>query len=186
MRTSEATEGISLIPMGAARLRLAAFPVAGDGPESHVWSSIVDRPVASASFTCPGDSVEAMNTDVEPTSSHESDIPRFTWWNHLGSTEWAQLTYAAPARFGRIDIYWFSDGAGCAPPASWRLLYRDGDRWNPVEEASGFGVGTDGFNHVTFSPVTTMSLRIEATLRPGKSAGILAWRCLPPDPAGPP
>lgn len=30
---------ITLIPMGAARLRISAFPVAGDGPDAHAWSA---------------------------------------------------------------------------------------------------------------------------------------------------
>jgi len=31
------------------------------------------------------------------------------------------------------------------------------------------------YNKVTFDPVTTSALRIEATLQPGFSAGILEW-----------
>ncbi len=35
--TEQPAETIRLVPMGAARLRIAAFPVAGDGPDSHRW-----------------------------------------------------------------------------------------------------------------------------------------------------
>ena len=38
VQTSEPVEEITLIPMGAARLRISAIPVAGEGPEAHEWT----------------------------------------------------------------------------------------------------------------------------------------------------
>ena len=35
--TTEPVEAVKLIPMGAARLRISAFPVAEDSPEGHEW-----------------------------------------------------------------------------------------------------------------------------------------------------
>jgi hypothetical protein len=35
--SSEGTDEIELIPMGAARLRISAFPVIGDGPDAVQW-----------------------------------------------------------------------------------------------------------------------------------------------------
>lgn len=37
VKTGMPGEEIYLIPMGAARLRLSAFPVAGEGPDAHEW-----------------------------------------------------------------------------------------------------------------------------------------------------
>ena len=37
--TQEPVETITLIPMGAARLRISAFPIAGSGPDARAWSS---------------------------------------------------------------------------------------------------------------------------------------------------
>jgi hypothetical protein len=37
VRSEEPIESISLIPMGAARLRISAFPVIGTGPEASPW-----------------------------------------------------------------------------------------------------------------------------------------------------
>lgn len=39
VRTTEPEETLTLIPMGAARLRISAFPVAGTGPDAHVWTT---------------------------------------------------------------------------------------------------------------------------------------------------
>lgn len=37
VKTSTPAEPVTLVPMGAARLRIAAFPVVGDGPSAHQW-----------------------------------------------------------------------------------------------------------------------------------------------------
>lgn len=61
-------------------------------------------------------------------------------------------------------------------PAKWRLLYKDGDDGRPVQSTSPCGVEKDRFNVVTFEPVTTRALRVEARLRPEFSGGVLEWR----------
>ena len=37
VKSSEPVETVTLIPMGAARLRITAFPVIGNGPDAHEW-----------------------------------------------------------------------------------------------------------------------------------------------------
>jgi len=37
VKSGEPTETIRLVPMGAARLRISAFPVIGDGDEARQW-----------------------------------------------------------------------------------------------------------------------------------------------------
>jgi DUF1680 family protein len=44
--TNEPVEDITLIPMGAARLRISAFPVADESPEAHEW--ITPPPLTAA------------------------------------------------------------------------------------------------------------------------------------------
>jgi hypothetical protein len=39
VKSDEPIETITLIPMGAARLRIASFPVIGDGPDAHEWTA---------------------------------------------------------------------------------------------------------------------------------------------------
>lgn len=38
VKSEEPTEDIELIPMGAARLRISAFPVIGEGSDANIWS----------------------------------------------------------------------------------------------------------------------------------------------------
>ena len=133
---------------------------------------------ATASHTWQSDHVAALNDQIEPKNSIDHDIPRFTWWDHRGTTEWVQYDFAQPTTVSRIDVYWFDDtGRGsCRVPQSWKLLYRDGDRWKPVETSSEFSTDKDRFIQLDFTPVKTEALRIDVQLQPGFSGGILEWQ----------
>src|SRR5262249_571381 len=137
-------------------------------------------PPVSASHCFEHDSVEAMIDGQLPKSSNDSSIPRFTWWDHRGTTEWVQYEFVKPRKVTGVEVYWFDDtGKGaCRTPNSWKLLYRVGEEWLPVPAASDFGTRLDSFNRVTFPPVEALGLRIDAQLKPGFSAGILEWKIL--------
>ena len=177
VRSDQPVEPITLIPMGAARLRISAFPVIGDGPDAHTWK-IPEPPPVRASHCWEGDSVGAVCDDKVPARSNDQSIPRFTWWPRQGSREWIERDFKQPRTISRVAVYWFDDTGqgGCRVPASWTLLYRDDGQWKPVTGASAFGVARDRFNEVTFDPVKTDGLRLEAQLQPGFSGGILEWR----------
>ncbi|GAA3707781.1 hypothetical protein GCM10022224_086680 [Nonomuraea antimicrobica] len=172
-RTDGPVEEVRLIPMGAARLRITSFPVAGRGQDAHEWT----LPAFEASASHAEGSMLALYDGRWPSSSADHDIPRFTWWDHLGTEEWVQYAYREPRRVEGCAVYWFDDtGIGrCRVPASWELHWLDGDQWRPVGSPSGYGVALDTVNRVTFDPVTTRGLRIVAKLRNGFSAGILEW-----------
>jgi uncharacterized protein len=131
-----------------------------------------------ASHCWERDSVEACFDGKEPKNSGDESIPRFTWWDHRGSTEWVERRFEKPVTVADVSVYWFDDAGkgGCRVPRSWRLLYRDGKDWKPVLASAAFGVAKDQFNRVSFAPVTTTALRLEAQLRPDFSAGVLEWR----------
>ncbi len=138
--------------------------------------AVIARPAAS--HCCPRDSVTALNDNLLPKSSIDHDIPRLTWWDHKGTREWVAYVFEKPRTFSKAEVYWFDDtGRGaCRVPASWRLVWREGTKWRPVEATSPYGVQKDRFNVVTFKPVTTRELRIEVQLQPNVSGGILEWR----------
>jgi hypothetical protein len=174
-RSAEPLETVTLIPMGAARLRITAFPVIGHGPDAHDW---VLPPAATASHVWSGDTVEALYDGISPASSGDQSIPRFTWWDHTGGTEWVTYEYPEPITASATEVYWFDDtGQGqCRVPVSWRLLYRDGDVWRPVEAPSAYGTARDTYNRTTFTSVRASAFRLEAALGSGVSGGILEWR----------
>jgi hypothetical protein len=176
VKSDQPEEKITLIPMGAARLRLTMFPVIGSGPGAHQWTAPAFK--ASASHCFEGDTLEALDDGLEPSSSNDHDIPRFTWWDHRGTKEWVQLDFPRPKTVTAVQVYWFDDtGNGqCRLPASWRLLYRDGEEWKEITQPATLPVEADKWTTLSFPAVETKALRIETQLRPGFSGGLLGWR----------
>lgn len=119
----------------------------------------------------------AINDGEEPASSNDSSS-HFDWWPKKSSTEWVEYAFEKPATVSESELYWFDDtGRGeVRVPASWRLLYKDGTDWKPVENAAAYGVEKDRFNKVIFKPVTTTGMRLEVTMQQNWSAGIQEWK----------
>lgn len=182
VRSSQPDETVTLVPMGAARLRISAFAVVSDGPQAHTWvAPAKPRPSTyklSASHTFQGDSLAALDDGLEPRNSGDQDLPRFTWWDHRGTEEWVQLEFPQAQEVSEVAVYWFDDtGRGqCRIPKSWEVLHRDGDQWKPVTVKSAEPVAKDRWNRQTFEPLTTSALRIKVELQPDVSGGILEVR----------
>ncbi len=179
--TTEPVETVTLIPMGCARLRISVFPTVSDKPDAHKWA---EQPqpayVASASHCHHGDTTDALCDGQLPKASNDQTLPRFTWWDHKGTAEWVAYKFPKPRTLTWSDVYWFDDTGrgGCRVPASWKLLYKEGNDWKDVKlaEGSAYGVAKDAFNKVTFEPVTAAEIRLEVQLQPDLSGGILEWR----------
>ncbi|MHC4202178.1 MAG: glycoside hydrolase family 127 protein, partial [Planctomycetota bacterium] len=133
----------------------------------------------------------ALSDQVAPVRSGDASRGVFQW-RKRGTTEWVQYDFKKAEEVSAVEVYWYARfGTAVKLPQSWRLLYRVGDEFKPVENGGPYGVEPDRFNRVTFTPVRTDALRIEAKLqdkyletylakkdeRPSKmSAGILEWR----------
>jgi hypothetical protein len=118
-----------------------------------------------------------INDGEEPSASNDPSS-YFDWWPKKGSTEWVEYAFEKPATVSESQLYWFDDtGRGeVKVPASWRILYKDGGTWKPVESSESYGVEKDRFNKVTFKPVTTSGLRLEVKMQQNWSAGIQEWK----------
>jgi len=180
VKSAAPVETIELVPMGAARLRISAFPVIGDGPDAHDWPE-PHRPLfsAKASHCNEADTTDNLSDAQPPKNSGDLSIPRFTWWDHRGTSEWLEVGLDKPRQVAAVEVYWFDDtGRGeCRVPAGWKLLYQHDGHWQSVLYLSQVnGVAKDKFNKVSFAPVTTGALRLEVQLRPGFSGGVLRVR----------
>jgi DUF1680 family protein len=147
------------------------------GPSTPPSPTETSRP--SASHTNPQDSIAALNDGIEPGDSADQDLPRFTWWDHRGTQEWVQYDFPSARKVSAVAVYWFDDqrlNRQCRTPQSWRLLYKSGDAWKPVETDGPYGTAADKYNRVAFTPVETTALRIEVQLKPQFSGGILEWK----------
>ncbi len=170
----------TLIPMGCARLRISAFPIIGLGKDSRPWPDA--PPGASASWVNPADTLSALGDGVLPKSSADTTIPRFTWWDHLGTREWVQYSFAKPRVVSGCAVYWFDDepvGGRCRLPESWKILLMADGTWREAQIQGTYEIRRDGFSSVTLQPVTASAVRLEVQLKPGFSGGILEWRLQP-------
>ncbi|WP_427887872.1 beta-L-arabinofuranosidase domain-containing protein [Kribbella sp. GL6] len=168
--SEQPVETVTLIPMGAARLRVTSFPqVSAQGEEWFYRTRI------TASHVNDGDSLEAPDSGRTPESSADTSIPRFTWWDRRGTTEWIEYDLREVRELSSVSAYWYDDtGSGlCRVPQSWRALWLDGDTWRPVGNTTPYGVAVDQPNNTSFTPVRAQHVRVEAVLRPTYSGGLL-------------
>ncbi len=115
--------------------------------------------------------------DGEIPAASNDHAGYFDWYPAQGNKETVDYTFAGAMTVSECGLYWFDDeGQGSVRvPASWRLLYKDGDQWKPVETANTFGVSKDRFNKVAFKPVATTALRVELQAQPTFSIGLQKW-----------
>jgi len=127
--------------------------------------------------TSGGQGPRSINDGMEPAYMGDDSNPFFHWWPKKGTMEWVEYAFAEPATVSETVLYWFDDtGRGeCRVPESWKLLYRDGESWKPVETKDTFGVVKDKPNRLTFKPVKTSGLRLEVKLQNRWSTGIWEW-----------
>ncbi len=136
--------------------------------------------VTGANVTVSG-RPQQRNVDVikdgEIPAASNDHASYFDWWPARGNHETIDYTFAAPAKVSECSLYWFDDTGqgGVRVPASWKLLYKDGDQWKPVETHDQFAVAKDGFNTVKFTPVTTTALRVEVQAQSNFSIGLQKW-----------
>jgi DUF1680 family protein len=138
--------------------------------------TVASRATATASHTWASDTTRALNDRRVPSSSGDQTIPRHTWWDRRGSVEWVQYDWPEPVTLDGSEVWFFDDlggGGGCALPVAWRLLGRQNGAWVPIE--ADYPVVRDGPSTVGFPPRTVDGLRLEVTLAPDRSGGVLEW-----------
>jgi Family of unknown function (DUF5695) len=121
----------------------------------------------------------ALNDQIEPANSRDKDIPFFAWGDRRGTSEWVEYQFSKPEQVSSVEVYWAvgsDEDYKWDLPVSWKIQYRDGDRWRDVEAPSEYGLKLDAFNHVNFTPVTTQSLRLVAQLPQNSTSAIYEWR----------
>ena len=154
------------------------LPNADAGATLPPAATIASKSKVRASESQNPNLIIAVNDQSVPRSSRDGSDVYFHWWPKKGTAEWVEYAFDKPYSVSETEIYWFDDtGRGeCRVPASWRLMYKDGDAWKPVENAESYGVERDRFNRVSFKPVSTTGLRLEITMQPNWSAGIQEWK----------
>jgi uncharacterized protein len=161
---------------GEMAVWLAEDPVVAIVPPKP---TLANTSFPSASHRPSNESLDALADGAPIKDSNDHSIPRLTFWDHRGTTEWLQYEFREPTSVSAVEVYWFDDarsGGHCRAPQSCRLMYRENGQWKPIDGAGKVDVSIDRFNEVTFKPVKSDALRMEIVLQPTFSAGVLEWR----------
>ncbi|TSA26506.1 MAG: glycoside hydrolase family 127 protein [Ignavibacteriales bacterium] len=121
-----------------------------------------------------GKNLQAMIDQLEPKSSIDESLPYFHWWPSKGEKEFVQLDFTKPEEISEVFIYWFDDtGIGeCKVPTTWKILYKEGEKWPAVYTTDKYGVEKDKYNSVIFETVRTQSIKIEIQSQKDFAGGI--------------
>lgn len=129
------------------------------------------------SSPCKG-SLSSVNDQLVPKKSSSKEYGVIHWWPNFGTTEWVQMDFEKEEFVKLIKIFWFDDkdiNAGCRVPKSYKVLYKQGNSWKPVQPASGYPNARDQFNFIPFYPVKTTALKIVMELEKEFSSGVQEW-----------
>jgi hypothetical protein len=109
--------------------------------------------------------ISAVYNQVEPVNSEDGSSRFLRIHPQSGDRAWVQYDFVKPTKVSSVEVYWKDDKQYCVLPQAWRLLYKAGSDWKPVETSDPYGVAKDRFNKVAFRPVTTSGLRLEIRLQ---------------------
>jgi DUF1680 family protein len=133
----------------------------------------------STSYVSPWETLSAINDGYDPVNSADHSHGAYGNWNST-NVNWVEYDWSQPINTGKIDVYWWADGAGIAAPSSCSLQYWNGTSFVPVSNAVGLGVALNQYNTTTFAPVTTTRLRLyivpSGATSGGISTGIIQWK----------
>jgi hypothetical protein len=119
----------------------------------------------------------ALNDQYDPKNSNDHSAIYLHWWPKKNTLEWIQYDFDQEYTVSESNVYWFDDGpfGGCRIPASWKILYKDGDKWVPVKNLTPYEISKDKYNGIRFEPVKTKALRIEVQLPEDFATGVHEW-----------
>jgi hypothetical protein len=121
-----------------------------------------------------GKNPQVIIDQMEPKSSNDESVPFFHWWPSKGEKEYIQIDFNKPEEVSEFSIYWFDDtGVGeCRVPESWKVFYKENEKWNPVYTIDKYVVEKDKYNIIIFETVRTASIKIEIQSQKDFAGGI--------------
>jgi len=125
--------------------------VRSSGGVQKVWTGYNDQ----------NDDIRALYDGKDPISSADESYLYYRMRPEPGTAAWIEYEFKSPSKLSSAQVYWFDDRRFCRLPASWRVLYKEGDSWKPVANSEPYAVAKDKFNLVSFSLVTTVAVRLE-------------------------
>jgi hypothetical protein len=121
--------------------------------------------------------LSALNDQFEPSNSEDKSALYLHWWPKKDTEEWIQYDFSEEQTVSESKVYWYDDSpfGGCRIPASWELLYKQGDQWVPVQTSAPYENAKDKYNTVRFAPVKTTAIRMKIRLPKDHATGVHEW-----------
>src|SRR5688572_3921386 len=121
--------------------------------------------------------LKGLSDQYDPKDSRDASATYLHWWPKKNTQEYVQYDFDKAYTISQSSVYWYDDGpfGGCRIPASWRLLYKDGDQWKPVKLNGDYEVSKDKYNTIHFEPVTTTALKLVIQQPADHSTGLHEW-----------
>jgi hypothetical protein len=117
---------------------------------------------AKASSSAPGP-VRNLNDGAVPKNSSDWKVSKFTFNNNMGTREWVQYDLAAPTEVSQMSLYLVTGGK-YAFPESFRVLFMQDGVWKEAQDVKGSLDAKNKWNHITFAPFKTDSVRLEVAM----------------------
>ncbi|WP_460798722.1 Ig-like domain-containing protein [Microbacterium sp. GXF0217] len=120
----------------------------------------------TASYTASWNRIAAVNDATTDAGADQTKLWG-TWSETRPAAQTLTYTWPEATRLTAASVYFWRDaaqgtGTGVAVPQSWKLEYRDGSDWKPVQLRTGTGYPTNDMglsSEVAFAPVSTTALR---------------------------
>lgn len=122
-------------------------------------------------------SIHYINNQDIPRHSNDINVNRYSWRPGKDQLEFIIYEFERPSTISLSQVYWFDEGPGgsCRIPAGYRILYKSGNEWVPVETTTPYEVSIDELNEVEFKPVVTSAVKLEVQLPENTSSGLYEW-----------
>jgi hypothetical protein len=121
-----------------------------------------------------------LNDGFDPKRSDDTDKSYFYWWQKEGEDVWVEYAFEKTVTLSSTSVYWLNldhYDVNYRVPENWNLEYKTGDgNWKAVETSDEYGTVLDQYNTVSFKPINTKAIRLNAMQQEGYSAGILEWK----------
>lgn len=121
--------------------------------------------------------LSSLNDQFEPSSSEDKSALYLHWWPKKNTEEYIEYNFDQEYTVSESKVYWYDDSpfGGCRIPASWEILYKQGNDWVPVKASSAYEIAKDKYNSVVFEPVKTTALRMKIKLPENHATGVHEW-----------
>jgi hypothetical protein len=118
-----------------------------------------------------------LSDQYNPKKSEDRSAGFLHWWPHKNTKEWVQYDFDKKEAVSQVRVYWFEDvpNGEVKVPLSWKVLYKDGDKWKPVQKLDPYTVDKDMEHSVKFIPITTDAMRLEIQSHERYSVGLHEW-----------